>query len=61
MFQPRNHSVVEVLTYLAEVDTVEAGRVLAAERTGLARMEILAQFAPSEGGRTLPSEESKNG
>lgn len=57
MFRPADHSVTEVLAYLAGADPLEVGRVLAAERTGLARMEILSAFATSLGGRQLPEEE----
>lgn len=52
-FRPAEHTVAEVLAYLAEVDAddVEVGRVLAAERTGLARPEILARYSEIRGGR----------
>lgn len=59
-FRPADHTVAEVLAYLDQVDadTVEVGRVLAAERTGLARPEILARYSERAGGR--PSTEVPN-
>lgn len=53
MFLPHQHTAAEVLDYLTTVaaDTVEVGRVLACERIGLARPEILAAFTAAEGGR----------
>lgn len=51
MFDPSLHTVGEVLAYLADADPEEVGRVLALERRGRARMEILTQFPVSLGGR----------
>lgn len=48
---PTAHTVAEVLAYLASAEPAEVGRVLAVERRGLARPEILSQFPPSLGGR----------
>lgn len=58
-FRPAEHTVAEVLAYLDQTgDPIELGRVLAAERTGLARLEILARYSESRGGR--PSTEVPN-
>ena len=55
-FDPSEHSPEEVLALLADAEPRDIGRVLAAERRGLARPEILSQFPPSLGGRaTLPT------
>ncbi|UGT65336.1 hypothetical protein LTT66_18370 [Nocardia gipuzkoensis] len=55
MFDPAAHTVPEVLAYLEAIDDpAEVGRVLAAERTSLARMEILSRFPDMKGGRTVP-------
>lgn len=51
MFNPSERSIVEVLDYLVDADTVEIGRVLALERRGLARMQILTAVPVSLGGR----------
>lgn len=51
MFDPREHDTAQVLDYLTSVDPREIGRVLAAERRGAARPEILGQFPTSLGGR----------
>lgn len=51
MFDPRLHTAAQVLDYLADADPREIGRVLAAERRGLARAQILTAFPPSLGGR----------
>lgn len=58
-FDPAAHNVVEVLAYLDAVQDSprEVGRVLAAERIGLARPEILTQFSPQAGGRPQLEEE----
>jgi hypothetical protein len=59
-FRPAEHTPDEVLAYLnGTADPVEVGRVLAAERTGLARSEILARYSEYRGGR--PSTEVLNG
>lgn len=58
-FRPAEHTPDEVLAYLDDTaDPVELGRVLAAERTGLARPEILARYSEPRGGR--PSTEVTN-
>lgn len=53
MFRPSEHSVTDVLNYLSQVseDPAEVGRVLAAERTRLARPEILTRYSLEAGGR----------
>lgn len=51
MFDPATHSVEQVLDYLSTAAPREIGRVLAVERRGLARPEILSSFPPSLGGR----------
>lgn len=51
VFDPARHDIDEVLAYLDTVSPVEIGRVLAAERRGPARPEILGQFPMSLGGR----------
>lgn len=57
MFDPRLRAVDEVLAYLATADAIEIGRVLAVERRGLARDEILSRFPASLGGRPpIPKE-----
>lgn len=54
---PTIHTAGEVLDYLADAAPREIGRVLARERRGLARPEILGRFPASLGGR--PSEGGK--
>ncbi|WP_330253148.1 hypothetical protein OG874_00585 [Nocardia sp. NBC_00565] len=54
-FDPGDYSSEEVLALLADAEPCEIGRVLAAERRGLARPAVLSQFPPSLGGRTLPT------
>lgn len=54
---PTAHTVTEVLAYLATADPIEVGRVLAVERRGLARPEILSAFPASLGGRPTPPRE----
>lgn len=61
MFDPSEHTIAEVLTYLADADPVETGRVLAAERRGLARMQILTAVPVSLGGRPPTPKEAENG
>ena len=51
MFDPATHSVEQVLDYLTVADPIETGRVLARERRGHGRPEILTAFPPSLGGR----------
>ncbi|MGW6121512.1 hypothetical protein ACWFRF_20895 [Nocardia sp. NPDC055165] len=51
MFDPTEHSIAQVLDYLVDADAVETGRVLALERKGLARMQILTAVPVSLGGR----------
>lgn len=54
-FDPSMYSAEEVLALLVDADPRDIGRVLAAERRGLARPEILSQFPISLGGRpSLP-------
>ncbi|MGY2019406.1 hypothetical protein [Nocardia gipuzkoensis] len=50
-FDPSTRSVAVVVIYLATASPQEIGRVLAAERRGLARPEILSRFPASLGGR----------
>lgn len=50
-FDPRLHTALEVIDYLSNALPTEVGRVLAAERRGLARREILTRFPASLGGR----------
>lgn len=60
MFRPSDHSVTDVLNYLSQVseDPAEVGRVLASERTGLARPEILTRYRLEAGGRPHIEENS---
>lgn len=60
MFDPATHSVEQVLDYLTVADPIETGRVLARERRGLARDEILTRFPASLGGRP-PTKEIPDG
>lgn len=53
MFNPGEHTAAEVLAYLDGAYPALIGRVLAAERRGLARPEILSAFPQSLGGRRL--------
>ncbi|MGW4090033.1 hypothetical protein [Nocardia sp. NPDC004750] len=50
-FDPAEHDATAVLVYLDTAEPREIGRVLAAERFGLARPEILSRFPASLGGR----------
>lgn len=62
MFDPTGHSIVEVLDYLVDADADEIGRVLAVERRGLARMQILTSVPVSLGGRPpIQKEANDNG
>jgi hypothetical protein len=47
-FNPGDHTVVDVLAYLADADDDEHARVLAAETAGQARATILKKGQPSE-------------
>ncbi len=58
---PTAHTVAEVLAYLAAAEPAEVGRVLAVERRGLARDEILTRFPPSLGGRPPTPKEADHG
>ncbi|MBF6363219.1 hypothetical protein IU447_24180 [Nocardia farcinica] len=60
MFDPAEHDIAAVLEHLATAGPREIGRVLAAERRGLARDEILARFPASLGGRPTPNMETRN-
>lgn len=51
VFDPRLHTAEQVADYLLGADDREIGRVLAAERRGLARPQILTAYPPSLGGR----------
>lgn len=59
-FDPSEHDVIAVLAYLVTAEPVEIGRVLAAERRGLARDDILTRFPVSLGGRP-PTQEISDG
>lgn len=50
-FDPAQHDSLDVLAYLLDAGPREIGRVLAAERRGRARDDILTQFPVALGGR----------
>ncbi|MFE3578717.1 hypothetical protein [Streptomyces vinaceus] len=47
-FDPSEHTVDDVLAYLADADEAERARVLAVEEAGQARVTILKKGQPSE-------------
>lgn len=56
-YEPRYFTAEQVLAYLTAAPAVEVGLVLARERRGLARAEILSKFPAALGGRPNMLEE----